>query len=138
MRPFLLAALLLAFAPARADIGAGSWEMEVTTAMPGTPAGAATARQTQCLRAEDGRDPAKLFGNPGAGCEFADRSDDGSTYRFRISCGGAAAISGSGEMRYSRDALDGEIVLRVSQEGKELETRTRIKARRVGPCAAPR
>ena len=134
MRILLLVALFVAFLPARADIGEGSWETEVTTTMPGMPAGATTVRQTQCLRAEDGRDPAKLFGSPGAGCEFTDRRDDGSTYRFTISCTGAASVSGSGEMRYSRDTLDGEIVLRMSQGGQSVETRTSMRARRVGPC----
>ena len=134
MRNFLLAILLAAALPLHADIGEGKWEMEITTSMPGTPAGAATAKQAQCLRGEDARDPAKLFGSPGAGCEFTDRRDDGSTYRFRISCSGAASLSGSGEMRYSRDALEGEIVLRLNDGTKNIETRTAIRARRTGPC----
>ena len=85
-----------------------------------------------------GRDPAKLFGSPGAGCEFIDRKDDGATYRFRIACSGDTTVTGTGEMRYSRDAIDGQIVLNMAREGQKVETRTAIRARRTGPCAGPK
>ena len=134
MRLALLAALAFIVFPARADIGEGSWEMETSTSIPGTAVGTTTSKQTQCLSAEDARDPSKLFGSPGAGCQFSNRRDDGSSYRFEISCSGAAAMNGSGEMRYSRDALEGEIVVRVASGGQTMETRSRIKARRLGPC----
>ena len=132
---FVLA--LLAAAPARADIGEGNWEMEIATEMPGIPAGE-PVRQQQCLRGEDGRDPQKLFGDPGGGCQFVDRSDTGSSYRFRIVCGGQTQVEGSGEMRYSHDAMDGQIVLNMSREGQKMQTRTTIKARRTGPCVTSR
>lgn len=134
MRIAWFVVLALALLPARADIGEGNWEMEISTSMPGMPAGAGTTQQTQCLRAEDGRDPAKLFGSPGAGCQFSNRRDDGSSYRFDISCTGPTPLSGGGEMRYSRDTLDGEIAIRIGAGAQSMETRSRIRARRVGPC----
>ena len=116
---------------ASADIGEGSWELEITTSMPG---GTGSAKQTQCLRAEDGRDPARLFGSPGAGCQFTNRRDDGSSYRFDISCTGPTPLSGGGLMRYSREALAGEIALRIGSGAQSVETNTRLRARRIGPC----
>lgn len=134
MRVAFFFIFVLALSPARADVGEGSWELEVSTSMPGMAAGGATTRQTQCLSAEDARDPSRLFGSPGAGCQFGNRRDDGSTYRFEIACTAAAPLSGNGEIRYSRDTLEGEIVLRVGAGAQSMETRSRIKARRLGPC----
>lgn len=134
----LVPALSLGAASAIADIGEGSWEMEITTSMPGMPTGGMAIKQVQCLRAEDGKDPAKLFGSPGAGCEFVDRADTGSMYRFRIVCSGPTQVDGSGEIRYTPDALDGQIVLNMSQGGQNVQTRTSIRAHRTGPCQTSR
>ena len=134
--PLLILALLAA--PARADIGEGNWEMEITMSMPGMPPGGAPIKQVQCLRAEDGRDPSKLFGDPGAGCQFTDRQDDGSTYRFKIVCSGPTQVSGVGEMRYARDTIDGQIVLDMAQGADKVQSRTTIRARRTGPCTGGR
>ena len=134
----LASALSLSVAPLRADIGEGNWEMDVTMQMPGMPPGGQSMKQSHCLRAEDGRDPAKLFGDPGAGCQFTDRTDTGAMYRFRITCSGATQVDGTGEVRYSRDAMDGQIVLNMTNQGQSVQTRTAIKARRTGPCATSR
>ena len=132
MRIALFAAMALSVSFAGADIGEGNWEMEVTTTMPGAPP--ATAKQTHCVTAEDAKDPGKLFGNPGGGCDFRNRQDTGSVYSFEIACSGAAPLAGTGEIRYGRDTMDGEIVLKMNAEGKAMETRSRIKARRTGAC----
>lgn len=115
-----------------ADLGEGQWEMEVTSTMQGMPP--AVAKQTRCLSSAEARDASNLFGTPSQGCEFKNRNDNGSRYSFDIVCGGAVKAEGSGEMRYSRDSLDGEIVLRVNPGGQTMETRSRIKARRLGAC----
>lgn len=138
MRALLLAFLSLIAAPALADIGEGNWDMEITMAMPGIPQGGQPIRQSQCLRAEEARDPSKLFGSPYAGCQFVDRQDSGSTYRFNIVCSGPTQVSGSGEMNYSHDDLDGQIVLEMSQGEQKVQTKTTIKAHRTGPCTGPK
>ena len=132
--------LFLAFiaAPALADIGEGNWEMEITMAMPGAPQGGQPMKQSQCLRAEEAKDPSRLFGSPGAGCQFVDRQDTGSSYRFNIVCSGPTQVTGTGEMNYSHDSLDGQIVLNMAQGEQKVETRTTIKARRTGPCTGPK
>ena len=132
MRTILLVVLALAFFPARAEIGEGNWELEITTLMPGAPAD--SIKQLQCLTAADVKDPAGLIGSPGAGCAFGKRSDDGSTFRFEVSCNSGAPLSGNGALRYTRDTLDGEIVVRLKQGEQSLEVRSVLKARRLGPC----
>jgi hypothetical protein len=130
-----LAALAAALAPAAlaGDIGEGNWEMSVTTHLPG--ARPATVTQTRCLRAADGRNPAQLFGSPGPGCEFRNQRDDGRVYRFEILCRDQnASVSGTGEIAYGADRLNGELALRTAMQGQALDLRTKIDARRVGPC----
>ena len=132
MRTALFIAFALACLPARADIGEGSWELEITTVMPGAPSG--STKQVQCLSAEDAKDPANLIGNPGAGCAFNNRRDDGSTFRFDVACTTGAPLSGSGTLRYARETLDGEIVVRMKQGEQQIEVRSLLKAKRLGPC----
>lgn len=133
MRRKIMACLLLCVAmSSRADLGEGLWEMDVTTMLPGMPP--TSGKQTRCLTAAEARDTSNLFGTASPGCEFKNRNDNGSVYRFEIVCSGAAKAEGAGEMRYSRDSLDGEFVLRVNPGGQTMETRSRIKARRLGAC----
>lgn len=133
MRIALLGACALASSVALADLGAGQWEIESTTTMPGMPP--TTAKQTQCITAEEAKDPGKLFGNPGGGCEFKNRQDSGSVYRFEIACTGATPVTGAGEIRYAQDRMEGEIVLKMNAGSQPMETRSKIQARRIGPCA---
>lgn len=132
LRIALLGACALISSAALADIGAGQWEMEVTTTMSGMAP--TTARQSQCISAADAKDPGKLFGNPGGGCEFKNRQDSGSVYRFDIACAGATPLTGSGEVRYEQESMSGEIVLNLTAGPQPMETRSRIQARRTGPC----
>ncbi|HEY8069154.1 MAG TPA: DUF3617 family protein [Burkholderiales bacterium] len=124
--------LALAAFPARADIGAGSWELEITTVMPGAPK--TPVKQVQCMSAEDAKDPANLIGGPGPGCTFGNRRDDGSTFRFDVACTSGAPLSGSGELHYARESLNGEIVVHMKQGDKQIEVHSLLKARRLGPC----
>jgi hypothetical protein len=132
MRTVLFVVFALTFFPARADIGEGSWEVEITTLMPGAPAG--SFKQVQCMSAADAKDPANLIGGTGPGCAFSNRRDDGSTFRFDVSCTSGAPLSGGGELRYTSDTLNGEIAVRVKQGEQAMEVRSLIKARRLGPC----
>jgi Protein of unknown function (DUF3617) len=132
MRTLLFAVLVLAIFPAYADISEGSWELEITTVMPGAPS--TPVKQIQCMSATDAKDPANLIGGPGQGCAFNNRRDDGSTFSFDVACSGAAPLSGTGTLRYAPDSLNGEIVVRMKQGEQQIEVRSLMKARRLGPC----
>ena len=132
MRTVLLALSALVFSPAYADIGEGNWELEITTTMPGKPA--ASIKQVQCMTAVDAKDPANLIGGPGPGCAFNNRKDDGSTFSFDVACTSGAPLTGSGKLQYSREALNGEIVVNMKQGEQSMEVRTLLKAKRLGAC----
>lgn len=127
--PFLLAAPLAAVA----GIEPGDWEVKVTTAVPGTPP--AEQSLTRCLSAEDSRNPGRLFGAPGPGCEFLNQRDDGKAYRFDILCRDQnVTVSGSGDMAYAPERIEGSLTVRTVVGAQTLDVRSRIQARRLGPC----
>jgi len=129
-----LALLLLALPPVvAAQITAGQWEIKVSSSLPDAPT--ATQALTRCLSAEDSQDPGRLFGAPGPGCEFLNPNDDGKTYRFDIVCRDPnLSLSGSGEIAYAPDRLAGSLTVRTVSGAQTLDVRSRIEARRLGPC----
>lgn len=131
--PFLLAVPLAASLAVSAEINPGEWEIKVTTALPGTPP--AEQALTRCLTAEDSRNPGRLFGAPGPGCEFLNQRDDGKAYRFDILCRDQnLTVSGSGDMSYAPERIEGSLTVRTVVGAQTLDVRSRIQARRLGPC----
>lgn len=129
MRRSALMLLVLA-SNAWSDVEPGNWEISASTQLQGIKEPTSFV-QTRCLTAEDARDPSRLFGSsPGLGCEFSNRNDNGSVFTFNVSCGAQPAIRGSGSVRYSRNAMDGELEMKI----EELVTHSRITGRRIGGC----
>jgi Protein of unknown function (DUF3617) len=129
MRRFASLLLVIAF-NAWADVEPGNWEISASTRLQGISEPTSFV-QTRCLTAEDARDPGRIFGSsPGVGCEFSNRNDNGSVFTFNVSCSGQPPIRGSGSVRYSRDAMDGELEMKI----EELVTHSRITGRRIGGC----
>ncbi|MBC7802392.1 MAG: DUF3617 family protein [Candidatus Parcubacteria bacterium] len=133
MRIFLLILGAAFVNAAGAELGEGNWDLEIATVI-GGKAGPAM-KQSRCVKSEDIQNVAKLIGGAGAGCEFTNRQFDGATFRFDLSCAAAPVpMSGSGEVRYSTDVLDGQIQIRVGSATPPMELRSNLKARRTGPC----
>ena len=126
----LLLVLLLASAPARADITPGNWEISAATVIEGL--GQPTSfTQTRCFTEEDARDPSRLFaGTPGGRCDFTSRNDTGSVFSFQVTCGTNPPVVGEGSVRYDAARLEGDVELRMDS----LKTQSRITGRRLGPC----
>ncbi len=130
---FLLAPLLAASPAAQADLQPGNWELTVSATLAGVGAMPAQTR-TQCLRAEDARDPSRVFGGAGAGCTFSNQRDTGSDFSFDVSCTGAVPVSGSGRMHYSADTLDADMQLGGDANGTKFSTSSHVSGHRLGPC----
>ena len=129
MRRCALMLLVIAF-NAWADVEPGNWEISATTQLEGVKEPGSFV-ETRCLSPEDARDPSRLFGSsPALGCEFTNRNDTGSVFTFNVSCGGPPPVRGAGSVRYSHNALDGELELKIN----DLVTHSRITGRRIGGC----
>ena len=121
------------------DISPGSWQIMMETRVPAEPGFAPPAFQlTQCLTAEDARDPSRVLGgvsNPGAsGCSYTDKSYSGNTFTFAMTCGGGYGIKASGRIAFTANSMDGTIESTANVAGKPVETHNKISARRLGSC----
>jgi len=135
----LLALILMSSAAFADDISPGSWQITMETRVPAEPGFAPPALQlTQCLTADDARDPSRVLGgvsNPGAsGCNYTDKSYSGNTFTFAMQCGGGYAIKASGRIAFTANSMDGTIQSTANVAGKPVETQNKISARRLGSC----
>ena len=139
MAKTLLALIFMSTAALADDISPGSWQIMVETRVPAEPGFAPPAFQlTQCLTAEDARDPSRVLGgvsNPGAsGCNYTDKSYSGNTFTFAMTCGGGYGIKASGRIAFTANSMDGTIQSTANVAGKPVETQNKISARRLGGC----
>jgi len=139
MAKTLLALIFMSTAALADDISPGSWQIMMETRVPAEPGFAPPAFQlTQCLTAEDARDPSRVLGgvsNPGAsGCNYTDKSYSGNTFSFAMTCGGGYGIKASGRIAFTANSMDGTIQSTANVAGKPVETQNKISARRLGSC----
>lgn len=139
MAKTLLALIFMSNAALADDISPGSWQIMMETRVPAEPGFAPPAFQlTQCLTAEDARDPSRVLGgvsNPGAsGCNYTDKSYSGNTFTFAMTCGGGYGIKASGRIAFTANSMDGTIQSTANVAGKPVETQNKISARRLGGC----
>ncbi len=133
-----VAALAVTWALAE-DVSPGLWEITMETRVASDPGYApAPIHLTQCLTAEDARDPSRLLGqiaNPGAtGCAYTERSYSGNSLSFTMRCTGSFAVASHGQVAFSADTMDGNIAARANVGGTTVETQNKISARRLGAC----
>lgn len=139
MAKTLLALIFMSTAALADDISPGSWQIMMETRVPAEPGFAPPAFQlTQCLTAEDARDPSRVLGgvsNPGAsGCNYTDKGYSGNTFTFAMTCGGGYGIKASGRIAFTANSMDGTIQSTANVAGKPVETQNKISARRLGGC----
>jgi hypothetical protein len=112
----------------------GNWELTVTSQMQGMDKPIGPLSKTQCFTEADTRDPGRVLGTGGS-CQFSNRRESGDTYTFDVKCGGALPMSGTGRLRQSSSAFEGDLDLTVdSGGGSNLGMRTKVSGRRLGPC----
>ena len=120
---------------ALSQVEPGNWELTVTAQMQGMEKPIGPLSKTQCVTAADTQDPGRVLGTAG-GCEFSNRRQNGDSYTFDIKCGGALPMSGTGRMRESASAFEGDLDLTVDSgaSGSHLGMRTKVSGKRLGPC----
>ncbi|HUQ74067.1 MAG TPA: DUF3617 family protein [Burkholderiales bacterium] len=145
MRKVLAASLFLALAPASpsvmsADISPGLWEILMETRVPADPGFTPPQHKiTQCISPQDAKEPGALFsqmGTPGAtDCRYSDRNyHEGNTFTFAMKCAGTLAIRSNGKVAFTPETMNGTINAFANVGSQEVETQSKIVARRVGGC----
>jgi hypothetical protein len=121
---------LLAQAPMRE----GRWEITMQMQMPDMPVAMPPMKMTQCITAEDLKDPGRVLpkGPPdeAARCEINHYKVDGNKVTWKLTCKGPDPVTGEGEMTASADQYDGR--MKVAAGGQEFTMK--ISGKRVGDC----
>lgn len=137
--PLGLGALLAAMPAFGEELSPGRWEISVETRVPGAEGFTPGAnRITQCLTANDARDPSRMIGSistQGAtGCNYTDKRYTGSTFRFAMTCAGSFDLKSQGEFGFSANSMNGSITTTGNIGGKVTEFLNKVSARRLGDC----
>jgi len=136
---FALTAALATTTSLADDLSPGLWEITMESRVGAAPAWApAPFNLTQCLTANDARDPSKLIGSistPGAtGCSYRERNYSGSTFRFALDCSGAFGIKSRGSVTFGATQFSGEITATGNVAGQTTEFQNKVSGTRIGDC----
>ncbi len=145
MRKYLQLAAIVAIpalnaSPAMADdLSPGLWEITMETRVPGAEGFAPPPTKiTQCLTADDARDPSKLVGSlatPGAtGCGYTEKSYAGGNFHFVMDCSGSYGLKAKGDVSFTANSISGVITATGNVAGTATETQSTLSARRLGGC----
>ena len=133
---------LIAFrAFAAGDIEPGMWEFTVNVQAEGLgalqPKPGPIVNQ-RCITPEQAANPEKALTEAGAKgqCTFSNQRNTGIQFNFDVACTAPFPVQGSGTMRYTAEAMEGDLDLAGDMQGMKFKTRSHINARRLGPCNA--
>lgn len=110
----------------------GRWEVTAQMQMPNVPIQIPETKTTQCVTAEQLKDPASaLPSGPGqSSCKVTDYKVSGSTVSWKMACSAPQAMSGSGELTFAGDSYTGTVLMSTPQGGMSMK----LAAKRVGDC----
>ena len=124
-------------AQARRD---GKWEVTMEMDMPGMPMKMQPFTTTQCVTKEqaEAKDVQKMFpqGRGGRGgenpnCSYSDQKIEANRVSWKMACGGANPMTGSGEMTFGENTYNGTVSMDMTGRG----TMTmKYSGKRVGEC----
>jgi hypothetical protein len=124
---------------AAADIEPGMWEFTANVQAEGLgafqPKPGPIVNQ-RCITKEEAANPEKALTEAGAKgqCTFSNQRNTGIQFNFDVRCTSPLPLSGSGTMRYTAEAMEGDLDLAGDMQGMQFKTRSHINARRLGPC----
>ena len=140
-KELVVAALVLASPLATAqDVQPGLWQISMETRVPAQPDFTPPATTlTQCISAQDAKQPGMLFSqmaNPGAhDCRYQDRNyHGGNSFTFAMTCEGTFQLRSKGQVNFTRTSMDGTVSAVATINDKDVETQSKLAARRMGDC----
>jgi hypothetical protein len=133
-------ALSCAVALAQGPRRDGNWEMTVQMEIPGMPQKMPPMTIKQCITKEQADDPSVLMPpqQPGRGgapdCKVTDQKMSGNTLSWTMTCAGATPMTGTGEMSYTDDTVNGTIKMTMENAGQPMTMTMNMKGKRLGDC----
>lgn len=130
--------------PCAEDIKPGLWKISVEARVAASPDWRPDPFETtQCLTEAEAKNPDQLLAGFGAqgvgGCEYLNREYSGGRMRFDLSCTGALALKGHGEVGFSATSMDGTLEVSfadAAQGGQATAMRNTLHAVYLGDCPA--
>jgi hypothetical protein len=140
-KELLVAALTLAspFAMAQ-DVQPGLWQISMETRVASEPGFTPPVTTiTQCINAQDAKEPGMLFsqmGTPGANnCRYQDRNyHGGNSFTFAMTCKGTYQLRSKGQVNFTKTSMDGTVTAIATINDKDVETQNKVSAKRLGEC----
>ena len=135
MRPVLVFVVLVLASNAAAQnpMRPGRWEVTMQMEMPNMPMQMPAQKVTQCVTAEQIKDPGSALpqgpNNPNA-CKVSDHKTSGNTVTWKVACTGPEAMTGSGEMKFEGDTYVGLMKMTTSRG----EMTMKYSGKRLGEC----
>jgi hypothetical protein len=136
IRNAVIAACALAVAPllAQSPLREGNWEIRAQMEIPGMPTKMPEMQLTQCVTAEQSKNPTTLLspsGNPGdPSCKVTDYKADGNTITWKMSCAAPQTMTGDGRMVVSGDTYTGTLNMTTAQGAMAIKS----TGKRTGDC----
>jgi len=141
MRTLIFLMVLSTPVLAAGDIEPGMWEYTVNVQAEGlgglAPKPGPIVNQ-RCITPEQAKNPEKALTEAGVKgqCTFSNQRNTGIQFNFDVACTAPFPVQGSGTMRYTAEAMEGDLDLAGDMQGMKFKTRSHINARRLGPCNA--
>jgi hypothetical protein len=112
----------------------GRWEVTVQMEMPGMPMAMPAMKNTQCVTQQQIDSPNRgLPSGPNKNpndCKISDYKVAGSTVTWAMACTGQAAMTGTGELRFTGDAYEGLMKMMMDQHQMTMK----MSGKRLGDC----
>jgi hypothetical protein len=111
----------------------GNWEITMQMQIPNMPAPMPETKVTQCVTAEQLKDPASalpgVLGN-NESCKMTDYKVSGSTVTWAMACSAPQVMTGSGELTFVGDTYTGTVTMNTGQGDLAVKT----AGKRLGDC----
>jgi hypothetical protein len=118
------------------NIQEGLWQVTTEMGMQGLPIGMHHRVTTRCITRKDLEDPAQTVLRSSHGhCTVTNYKIGASTATWSMVCTGRAAITGTGQMTYTRTHYEGSVRMQMqSGEARNMEMVTSFSGKRLGEC----
>ena len=119
--------------PARGQGADDQYDVTIRMEMAGMPMAMPPISQRLCVKRGAGDSD---FVPHQDNCRVSDTARAGSRLTFRIACAGKNAMSGTGDFTFDTAGYNGQIRLRGTMDGQDVDMIQGITARRSGACTA--